>query len=335
MDWTEGYSARYYLSILDRNTMRDIRRIELKSGTIRRTMSDLRESADLNCGQEYDSDREEYVRVWLDTKQNGVSSHTPLFTGIATSPDSDYEGVLRSSVTACYSILKVAQDILLEPGWYVPVDMDGAKMVKKLLSVTGVPISVADGSPILSQAIIAESNENNLSMAEKILAAINWRLKIDGYGSISIEPYSSEPVEVFGSTFNDIVETHISIQYDWFNCPNVFRAIMDDTYATARDDDPDSPLSTVSRGREIWAEETDCNLNQNETLEDYAQRRLQDLQHVSTSVKYDRRFIPDIYPSDVITLNYPAQGVAGNFLITDQSISLGYNARTSEGVIKV
>jgi hypothetical protein len=213
--------------------------------------------------------------------------------------------------------------------------MDGAKVIKKLLSVTGVPISVAEGSPILSQAIIAESNENNLSMAEKILNTINWRLKLDGYGSIRIEPYSSEPVEVFGTTLNDIVETHISVQYDWFNCPNVFRAIMDDTYAVARDDNPYSPLSTVSRGREIWLDETDCNLNQNETLEDYAQRRLGELQQVSTSVKYDRRFMPDIYPSDVITLNYPVQGVTGNFLITDQSISLGYNARTSEEVIMV
>lgn len=336
MDWTEGYSARCYLSILDKKTMRDIRRIELKGGTIKRTMSDLRESADLNCGQQYDSDKEEYVRVWLDTKQDGVSSHIPLFTGIATSPNRDYEGLYRTSDVACYSILKIAQDILLEPGWYVPVDMDGAKMVKKLLSVTGVDIRGADeGSKLLSQAIIAEYNESNLSMAEKILDAINWRMKIDGYGTITLEPYSDTPVAMFGSTSNDILETNVTIEYDWFNCPNVFRAVMDDTYAIARDDNPDSPLSTVSRGREIWAEETSCNLNQNETLEDYAERKLEELQQVATSVSYDRRFMPDIYPSDVVALNYPAQGVVGNFLITEQSISLGHNAKTSEEVIKV
>lgn len=335
MDWTEGYSARYYLSILDKKTMRDIRRVELKSGTIKRTMSDLRESADLNCGQDYNSSKEEYIRVWLDTKQNGVSSHTPLFTGIATSPEKEYEGIYSTSDIACYSILKIAQDILLEPGWYVPVDMDGAKMVKKLLSVTGAPIFVADDSPVLSQAIIAEYNENNLSMAEKILDAINWRLKIDGYGNIRIEPYSTESIGLFGATSNDILETRISIQYDWFNCPNVFRAVMDDEYSVARDDDPDSPLSTVSRGREIWLEESSCNLNQNETLEDYARRRLKELQQVSTAISYDRRFIPDIYPSDVITLNYPKQGAVGNFLITEQSISLGHSAKTAEEVIRV
>lgn len=335
MDWTEGYSARYYVSILDKSTMRDIKRIELTGGTIKRTLSDLRESADLDCGSYYSSDQEEYVRVWLDTKQHGASSHTPLFTGIATSPDKNYDGYHISHNVVCYSILKIAQDVLLPKGWYAPVDADGAKMVKKLLSVIGVDVDISGVSPLLSQAIIAEYNENNLSMADKILTAINWRMRIDGYGNITLEPYSKDPVASFGITLNDIIENGISISYDWFNCPNVFRASMDDSYAIARDDDPESKFSTVSRGREIWAEESSCDLNQNETLSEYAFRRLKELQQVATSVSYDRRFIPDVYPSDVITLNYPAQGVTGNYIVTEQSITLGFNAKTSEEVIKV
>lgn len=334
MDWTQGYSARYYLSILDRETLRDIDRIEITGGSIKRSLTDLRESADLKCNR-YQSDKEEYIRVWLDTNQNGESSHTPLFTGLATSPSNKYSGQILNNSVQCYSLLKIAQDVLLPRGWYAPTEANGGKLVKDLLSIIGVPIKMGGNSPSLSQAIIAEGAENHLSMADKILDAMNWRLRLDGYGFIYLEPVSIDAKTSFDSNLNDIIETEISITYDWYNAPNVVRATLDNDYAIARDDDPASPLSTVSRGREVWVEDSNVQLNTNETLAEYSYRALREYQNVTTNISYNRRYYPEIFPGDVIRINYPAQKIQGNFLITDQSIALGYNATTSEEVYKL
>jgi hypothetical protein len=216
--------------------------------------------------------------------------------------------------------------------------MNGAEAIKDLLKVTKAPVRpvrIADNSPTLKQAIIAEGNESNLSMVEKLLDAINWRLRILGDGTIEVIPYATEIVDSFDSQSNDILEQSLSITYDWYAVPNVFRAVVDDISAVARDDDPGSPFSTVNRGREVWLEETNCYLNDGESASAYANRRLKELQRVSTSISYDRRFKPNVLLSDLVRINYPSVGISGHFLITSQTIALGPNATTSEEVFMI
>ena len=334
MNWAKGYSASYYLSILDKETLRDIDRIELTGGSIKRSYSDLRESADVDC-RGYDSKKEQYIRIWLDTKQEGESSHIPLFTGLATSPRHQYFGRVKSNTIECYSMLKIAQDVMLPRGWYAPTEANSGKMIKQLLEIVGSPVYISEGSPDLSQAIIAEQGENHLSMTDKILNSINWRMRLDGYGAIYVEPINSEPKVMFSANELDMIESEIDISYDWYNAPNVLRCTLDDSYSVARDDDPKSALSTVNRGREVWYEDNDVTLNTNETLAEYAQRMLKEYQRTATEISYSRRYYPGIYPGDCIRLNYPAQQVSGIFLITDQDITLGYSAKTSEEVVQV
>ena len=130
----------------------------------------------------------------------------------------------------------------------------------------------------------------------------------------------------------DVIEPTISVKYDWYSCPNVFRAVHEDLSAVARDDSPDSPLSTVSRGREVWAEEMSCDFNTGESISEYAVRRLRELQHTKLTAEYDRRFHPDVLVGDLIRLHYPAQGLDGLFRVNSQSIELGYNTKTTEEV---
>lgn len=334
MDWNKGFSAKYYITILDRFTMRDIRQIEILGGSISRESSELRESADIDCIN-YPDTTEQFIRVWLDTKQSGSSGHTPLFTGLATSPGKNINGRLISNTVECYSVLKIAQDMLLQRGWYAPKGINGGELIKDLLNVVPVDISISENSPGLDSAIIAEEGENRLSMTDKILDLMKWRLTLDGYGNIYIHPYDDIPVVRFDSLNNDVVEPSLSVSYDWYSCPNVYRAVLDDSYAIARDDNPNSALSTVNRGREVWYEDSGVYLNENETLAEYADQMLKLSQRVSETISYDRRFDPRVCVSDVVSLNYPAQGITGNYLVTSQTITLGYNAKTSEEVVKI
>lgn len=334
MNWAKGYTASYHMTVVDPATWRDTQVIDITGGTIKKENSSLMESADVTC-MRYPRKVEQWVRIWLDAKQGEASEHLPLFTGLAVSPDREINGLIETNPVQCYSVLKPAGDILLERGWYAPEGFKGSLLVKQLLGVSPAPIIEEEFSPSLATSIIAEDGESNLSMATKILNSINWRLKISGNGTITICSKPQKEIARFDSLEMDIVEPQIKASYDWYSCPNVFRAIEEDLIGIARDDSPDSPLSTVSRGREIWAEETNCDLADNETVAEYAFRRLREEQQKEMTVSYDRRFVPDVVPNDIVNLHFPAQQINGNFVIKSQSIELGYGARVSEEVARV
>lgn len=333
MDWSKGYTAQYYITTVDPTTWRDIEVNHITGGSIKREDSSLIESADVTC-KNYPRKVEQWVRIWLDAKQNEVAEHIPLFTGLAVSPDREINGLSETNPVQCYSVLKPAEDVLLERGWYAPAGFTGSRLVKQLLGVSPAPVIEEGFSPSLSTSIIAENGESHLSMAEKILKAINWRIRISGDGTVTICPKPEKTIARFDSIEMDIIEPQMTAKYDWYNCPNVFRATEEDLTGIARDDSPNSPLSTVSRGREIWAEETNCDLSDNETVAEYAMRRLKEEQTREMSVSYSRRFMPDIVPADIVTLHLPAQQIDGDFIIKSQSIELGYGARVSEEVVK-
>lgn len=331
MNWGQGYSASYYLTIVDPNTWIDTTQVEITGGSIKRSDGDLIESADIDT-VDYLLDNERIIRVWLDARQNGGLSHTPLFTGYAASPNQSRTGTLVNTSISCYSVLKPAQDVLLPHGWYAPVDTNGEDLVKQLLKVCKAPVRVECLPKRLSEPIIAESGESNLSMTWLIMNALGWTIRINGLGEITVTEYSSYSKENFGINMNDVLEQEVSIEYDWYECPNVFRATANGYSAIVKDESDASPFSISSRGREIWAEEEDCDLAEGDDLTSYAAKRLKELQSVVKKVSYDRRFFPDLTIGDVVVLDYPEQALTGEYEIISQTITLGPNAKTSEEV---
>ena len=334
MDWNQGYSAQYYATFVDASTWRDLERFELLGGTISTDESDLRASASLDC-VDYPKQIERWVRIYLDAKQGQESVHIPLFTGLASSPGEKINGALAQMTLECYSVLKPAEDVLLSRGWYAPAGMSGSTLIRQLLAVAPAPVVESANAPTLQEAIIAEDNETNLSMVGKLLNAIDWRLRLLGDGTIHICPRATEAVARYDALENDAIEPTIEKEQDWYSCPNVFRAVADDVSAVARDDSEKSSLSTVNRGREVWMEETGCNLNSGETIAEYALRRLKEEQKAAASATYKRRFNPDITATDLLRLNYPEQGLVGDYRVLTQSIELGFGGTTSEKVARV
>ena len=334
MEWNEGFSSIYYCTLIDAVSWRDLTRFELTAGSVTKTTDSLMESADLSL-TDLPAQGEAWIRVYLDARQNDTGAHEAVFTGLMSVPAVNWDGNRHSYNVECYSVLKPADDILLQRGWYAPAGSDGARLAAELLGVGAAPVEYEDTSPILNSSIIAEDGESNLSMAWKIIEAIGWRIRISGSGSIRICPKSSDPVATLDALENDCVELAVTDTRDMFSCPNVFRATYNELTAVARDEDPNSPLSTVSRGREVWKEEKNCALNSGESIGEYALRRLKEEQSPARTISYTRRYHPEILPGDAIRMHYPAQNVDGLFRVTEQQIDLGYGARTSEGAIEI
>lgn len=333
MDWSKGFSAAYIMQTVDPATWRDTGVIQITGGTIKRELTGKRESADVDCkGIEIGVER--WVRIYLETQQDGASARTALFTGLATSPADEYEGNARSNTLSCYSVLKPCEDVALPLGWYAPQNANGAEVIRQLLSVTPAPVFVEPDAPTLSDHIIAESNENHLTMIDKILTAIDWRIQIDGDGTIHVEPKPLEAVASFDPLENDMVETKVKVSADLYSCPNVYRATSGDVTGIARDEDPDSPLSIQNRGREVWKSESGVNLASNESIAQYARRMLKQAQQVKRAASYTRRYMPNVRPSDLIRMGYPAQGLTGVYVVQSQTVALEYGAATDEQIME-
>lgn len=334
MDWSKGYSAAYYMQRVDPATWRDIGLIQVTGGSIKRMSTGKRESADVDCVG-IDIGVEQWVRIYLDASQDGSTAHVALFTGLATSPAKNIDGVVTKSTLTCYSVLKPCEDVDLPLGWYAPAGASGGEVIRSLLTASPAPVVIADSSPTLTSAIVAEGNENHLTMIDKILSAMGWRIRIDGDGTVNVEPKPVDAAVVFDPLSNDVIETKIKLSADWYSCPNVYRATSGDVTGIARDEDPDSALSTVGRGREVWKSESGVNLASTESIAQYAARKLKEAQQVKQTASYDRRYYPGLVPGDRVQMHYPEQGLSGVFTIESQTTKLGHGGTTSEQVTSI
>lgn len=330
IDWSKGVVSRYYATIVDPNTWRDTTSFDILGGSVNYSNSGIRGSADIECS-EFDHENEYWIRIYLEAKQNFDTDLVPLFTGLACAPDINYNGRIQSSKIKCYSTLFPAEKKYLPLGWYAQSGSNGAIIIKDLLSeIIPAPITIDGSSPSITQSIVAEKDETTLSMADKILTAINWKLYIDGDGTVHISPKNREPVAAFGSEENDILEMNVTVSSNWDEIPNVFRAVGSGIASIAKDENPTSRFSIPSRGREIWAQETNCVLNDGEKISDYAERKLKELQKVSKTIDYTRRFVPNVKIDDYVWIKYPEQNISGIYLIESQTISLNYAGQVSE-----
>lgn len=331
MDYTRGYKASFYAMLLDPVTWLEIERIELISGSISRSNGGLEQTASLTV-RDFDQEQEHWIRVYMDATQEADVDHVALFTGLVSAPKENTEGPVATHELECYSVLEPL-DVPLLLGEYIPYGMNAGTAIKRLLKPTPAPVDIAPGAPALEDYIVAEENETNVTMIQKVLDAIGWQMVIEGNGTIEVRPRPETVAASFSAIGMDVIEKTLSKTRDWFKTPNVFRATSGDMVAIARDDDPESPLSTVVRGREVTSEETDVTLTSDEGLAEYAKRRLKEEQQIVESADYTRRFIPGVMVGDRVDINY--DHLQGEYEVISQNISLTYNAQTEEQVERI
>lgn len=326
MNWNRGFKAGYHACLVDRVTWQDGERFGITEGSINRTDSGLKESADLTA-IDYAHGMDKWIRIYLDAEQDGDSAHIPLFTGLTSTPEEEIDGAIHSMKIQCYSVLKPAQDVMLPIGWYAEKGFVCTEIIDSLLSVCPAPVIIESGSPRLAQHYIAEMDESNLTMIYKLLDAIGWRIRIKGDGAIHVEPKPTEPAVTLSAGSYGLIKPQVNRKHDVFECPNVFRAVSDALAVTAYDED-----SIETRGREVWAQETGCATTDGETLALYAKRKLKELQNVAQTISYDRTFEPSLNVGDKVGLRYPSTGINGIYTITSQSLTLDHCVTTSEEV---
>lgn len=324
MNWKKGYSASFLAMRVNPKTWQDLEEIKILDGSISRDdSSDLLESASVTMTEAIG---EIWVRIYLVARQNGEAARVPLFTGLTSEPTRMIRGNHESYDVECYSVLKPCADKMLPLGWYAPYGGDGIEIIADLLKNCGIKVNSEFGGYYLATNIVAESGETYLTMAKKVAKAINWQIRPNGLGEVSILPYSNEVKARFDGE-NDVVEPAVEDSQDWFSCPNVLRVTSENKTAIFKDEDIKSPLSIPNRGREIWKEEN-VTLPVGVSLGDYAMLRLKELQKPLRILKYSRRYDPDVNIGDLVSIGYP--GIDGTFRVGSQNVQIGHSCKTEE-----
>ena len=200
MDWSKGFSASCYMSVVDPDSWRDIQRMELTGGRVSKMSTGLRQSADVKCTK-FDVGKEIWIRIYMTVSQGRDSVNVPLFTGLATSSDTDVDGTRKEYPVQCYSVLKPAQDTLLLRGWYAPVETGANTLFRMLLGVCPAPLVIDAGCPSLTAEIIAGKGETNLSMVDRILRmSLHPKIRLSRKHSKRCSIRSTQEIRLWSST---------------------------------------------------------------------------------------------------------------------------------------
>lgn len=336
-DWTKAMEQSFEYYTVEPTTLADIKRLDtVKSATFNKD----RESQTLGSAtiDVVNSLGESYIRGYLKTIQNGVTERFPLGTVLSQTPSSSFNGTVLEVSMDCYTplielkekqppigftvrkgtyILDAAYDII-RANCRVPVNKVD-HTYKTYTAADGTEVK-EDTFPKLLDNFTANTEDTYLSFVIDLIAKADYELKLDEKGTISMLPKQELETMIPVWTFNDdnssILLPDISVNHDLYGIPNVVEVIYSygNEYkkVVVKNDDPNSPTSIQSRGREIIYRDTNPEYLQgyfNEgQVKAYAERVLKALSTLEYTVTYTHAYCP-VRVGDCVRLNYTRAGI--------------------------
>ena len=227
------------------------------------------------------------------------------------------------------SVLTPASERKFKPGEYAPKGIDGASWcAARLRECIKAPVEVVDGYK-LGEHVVFDLGSSYLDGIWSVLDAGSYCMQIAGDGTVTICPKAMEPALVITSDGAGLLPS-ISRALPVEDVPNVLKVYDGENEATARNDDPDSPTSVVTRGREIEEVEDSPTRKEGETLQQYANRHLAELSEVYETYDIEREYASGVMPYSIVRVNLPEQGIVGDFRVMSQSCECDKSIKVGE-----
>ena len=200
---------------------------------------------------------------------------------------------------------------------YWPAGTRYLDAIEQLLSAAGINTVFATQN----DAVFAEAREDwdagtsYLSVVNDLLREINYKdLWFDADGAAVLEPAAVPEASQIRHTLSDEdpgtrVLPGVSRGADYFNAPNVFEVYVANPdkpgimRAVSVNENPQSPLSTVSRGRSIVQVTKLDNIADQTALQAYADRLRNDSLITGETVTVSTALLPDWGVDDVVALH--------------------------------
>lgn len=332
VNWFGSMEQTYEYYIVDPNTWKDVSPLtNVKSATINRDLEvETLGSATFDVT---DLIGESYVRAYLVTIQNGIRSRHPLGTFLVQTPSSRFDGKVRSVSMDAYTPLLELKENPPPLGYSI---FKGENVMESAYLLcrdhTRAPVVRPSCDIPLYGDFVANTSDSWISFISDLIGNANYRFELDELGRILFAPKqdtaSMQPVWTYDDGNSSILCPEVTMNHDLYGIPNVVEVIYatDKVCYTARvvNDDPNSPISTVSRGREIIHRDTRPSLSGEPTcnqIEEYARLLLKQLSTVEYTITYSHAYC-GTRPGDCVRLDYARAGLRDvKARIISQSIS--------------
>lgn len=263
---------------------------------------------------------EEYIRVYLVTIQNGVTYRFPLGTYLVQTPSSKFNGKIRDVTVDAYTPLLELKESPPPIGYSL---FKGANIIEtaQLLcsEYARAPVSKTECETTLQTDFVANTDDTWLTFISDLIANAKYRLDLDEMGRIMFAPRqdtaSLQPVWTYDDDNSSILYPEATLDHDMYQIPNVVEVIystgVDSYSARVVNDDPNSPISTINRGREIIHRVTDPEIAGNPTeyqVNEYANQLLRDLSTLEYTISYTHGYCP-VRVGDCVRFNYTRAGM--------------------------
>ena len=313
-DWTRSMKQTFEYYEVDPSTWSDIRRIDnIKSCTITRDLNvETLGSATMDIDGAID---ECYIRVYLITIQNGITEKHPLGTFLVQTPSVGFDGKIQSVVLDAYTPLLELKESYPPIGYSIMKDANIMEFVGRLTQEHArAPVVDVENDSILHYDFVADTNDTWLTFLSDLMANAKYSYLLDDLGRILFLPKqdtaSLQPVWTYGDNNSSILYPSINMDRDLYGIPNVVEVVYsngaDHYYAKVVNDDSNSPISTISRGREIFHRVTNPDLlgnPGNDQIQEYADQLLKELSTLEHTVTYTHGYCP-VRVGDCVRLDY-------------------------------
>lgn len=317
-NWSSAMEQTYEFYVVDPGTWTNVRLLNnVKSCTITRDEeSDTLGSATIDMD---DSVGECYVRAYLVTVQNGIKEKHPLGTFLIQTPSSSHDGRRRGFSMDAYTPLLELKESPPPLGYSVFKDTNVMDHAYRLIRENmRAPVVKTSCDTLLQTDFVSNLEDTWLTFVSDLVASAKYKLTLDELGrvlfAVQQDTAALQPVWTYNDDNSSILYSDISMDHDLYGIPNVVEILYSHGngkyHARVVNDDPNSPTSTVSRGREIVHRELDPNIGGNPTeghIQEYAERLLKQLSSIEYTVTYTHAYCP-VRVGDCVRLNHVRAG---------------------------
>lgn len=320
INWTESMTHTYEYYKVDPNTWKDAEQIiDVESFSINRdeTVETLG-SASIDCSSLVE---ECYVRAYLIAIQNGVTYKFPLGTFLVQTPSESFDGMRKDVKLDAYTPLLELKESPPPVGYSLLKGQDIMPIAYSICrEVMRAPVSKANSSKKLYDNFVSNLNDTWLTFLRDLIANAKFEFDLDPMGMVLFRPTqdiaSLQPVWVYNDDNSSILYPTIKNERDLYGIPNVVEVVYstDAGYLFSRivNDDPNSPISTVNRGREIVYRDSNPKVSGNPTqeyIDEYAEQLLRNLSCLEHKITYKHGYVDRVRPGDCVMLNYERAGL--------------------------
>jgi hypothetical protein len=318
-DWTKPMQQTFEYYEVNPETWEDGKRLRnVKSNNITRdTGAETLGSASIDVTE---SLGECYIRTYLVTIQDGITEKHPLGIHLVQTPSSSYNGRIRNVSMDAYTPLLELKENKPPIGYHIPKGKNIMETAYQIVQEhVRAPVVPTICTKTLSFDFVADTNDTWLSFVISLIENADYILDLDEMGRVLFAPKqdtdSLQSVWTYTDDDISILTPDLTMDHDLFGIPNVVEVIYSNGgvyyYAKAVNDDPNSPTSTVNRGRQITERITNPSIIGNATqsiVDAYAKQALRELSTAEYTITYTHGYCP-VRPNDCVRINYSGAGL--------------------------